>query len=198
MPAMIWCVLGLESSKDMASRYPVWTRVVLPLRKGRCQRQPELVPVSDVEYCQEPAWRLAFVVPEGAVGGTTCPSHARRRRPARRCRSTRLPRREGPSRPSPPLRHPLCRSSDVAAQGHLLPVARPRQSSHLNLKFVALVLFDPKAEALDGGEDVVGGPGPLEGSGIFVVRLDEGADVGLKLEGGAVPGSRDPTASRSW
>ena len=36
-------------------------------------------------------------------------------------------------------------------------------------------------EALDRGEDLVGGLGPFEGSGILVVPVDEGADIGLQL-----------------
>ena len=51
---------------------------------------------------------------------------------------------------------------------------------------MARVLFDPEAETLDGGEDVVGGLGPSEGSGVFVVGVDEGADVGFKLAGVAM------------
>ena len=47
-------------------------------------------------------------------------------------------------------------------------------------------MIDAETEAFDGGEDVVGGLGPFEGLGVFVVRLDEGADVGLELESGAV------------
>jgi hypothetical protein len=46
------------------------------------------------------------------------------------------------------------------------------------------------AEALDGGEDVVGGLGPAERFGIGVVSVDEGADVALQLVGGAVEGLR--------
>jgi hypothetical protein len=42
------------------------------------------------------------------------------------------------------------------------------------------------AEALDGGEDVVGGLGPAEGLGIGVVGFDEGADVVLQVPGRAV------------
>ena len=45
---------------------------------------------------------------------------------------------------------------------------------------------DVLAEALDGGKDVVGGLGPLEGFGGFLMIIDEGADVGLELESGAV------------
>jgi len=37
------------------------------------------------------------------------------------------------------------------------------------------------AEALDRGEDLVGGLGPFEGLGVLVVPVDEGADVGLQL-----------------
>jgi hypothetical protein len=33
------------------------------------------------------------------------------------------------------------------------------------------------AEALDSGEDVVGGVGPAEGLGIGIVGVDEGDDV---------------------
>lgn len=47
-------------------------------------------------------------------------------------------------------------------------------------------MFDAEAEALDGGEDFIGGLGPCEGRGVFVVRVDEGADVGLELAGRAV------------
>ena len=42
------------------------------------------------------------------------------------------------------------------------------------------------AEALDGGEDVVGGFGPAEGLGMGIVRVDEGADVVFELPGGAM------------
>ena len=44
----------------------------------------------------------------------------------------------------------------------------------------------PLAETLDGGEDLVGGLDPFVGFRIFVVRRDEGCDVGLQLGGGAV------------
>jgi hypothetical protein len=37
------------------------------------------------------------------------------------------------------------------------------------------------AEALDRGEDLVGGLGPFEGLGVLVGPVDEGADVGLQL-----------------
>jgi hypothetical protein len=47
------------------------------------------------------------------------------------------------------------------------------------------------AEALDGGEDVVGGLGPAEGPGIGVVGVDESADVVLKLLRGCVDAAPD-------
>ena len=47
-------------------------------------------------------------------------------------------------------------------------------------------MIDPEAEAFDGGEDVVGGFGPLEGLRVFVVLFDEGADVGFELAGRGV------------
>ena len=47
-------------------------------------------------------------------------------------------------------------------------------------------MIDPETEAFDGGEDVVGGFGPLEGFGVFVVLVDEGADVGFELAGRVV------------
>ena len=43
-----------------------------------------------------------------------------------------------------------------------------------------------EAEALDGGENVVGGLGPAKGLGAGVMGVDEGANVGLKLGGRAV------------
>lgn len=42
------------------------------------------------------------------------------------------------------------------------------------------------AEALDGGEYLVGGLGPLVGFGVLVVALDEGANVGFELSGRGV------------
>ena len=60
---------------------------------------------------------------------------------------------------------------------------RTRPPSHLKLELVACVLLDPGAEALDGGEDVVGGLGRSEGSGMLVVGVDEGVVVGLELQG---------------
>ena len=41
------------------------------------------------------------------------------------------------------------------------------------------------------GEDVVGGPGPDEGPWRFVVRFDEGHDIGLRIGGGAVNSPAD-------
>jgi hypothetical protein len=41
-------------------------------------------------------------------------------------------------------------------------------------------------EALDRGEDLVGGLSPFEGSGILVVVIDEGADVSFQLLDGGV------------
>jgi hypothetical protein len=38
-----------------------------------------------------------------------------------------------------------------------------------------------EAEALDGGEDVVGGLGPAEGLGAGVMGVDEGAEAGFEL-----------------
>jgi hypothetical protein len=40
------------------------------------------------------------------------------------------------------------------------------------------------AEALDRGEDLVGGLGPAEGLWIVAVALDEAVDFGFKLNGG--------------
>ena len=42
------------------------------------------------------------------------------------------------------------------------------------------------AEALDGGEDVVGGLGPAEGFGVAVVGFHVALDGGLEFGGGAV------------
>ena len=47
-------------------------------------------------------------------------------------------------------------------------------------------MIDPETEAFDGGEDVVGGFGPPEGLGVFVVYFDEGPDIGFELAGGGV------------
>src|SRR4051812_11379607 len=44
----------------------------------------------------------------------------------------------------------------------------------------------PGAEALGGGEDVVGGLGPAEGRRVGVRRLDRGPDAGLQLGGRAM------------
>ena len=40
-------------------------------------------------------------------------------------------------------------------------------------------LMGSEAEALDGGEVIVGTSGPIEGLGVGVVGVDEGSDVGL-------------------
>ena len=47
-------------------------------------------------------------------------------------------------------------------------------------------------EALDRGEDLVGGLGPFEGSGILVVVIDEGADVSFQLLDGGVNTALEP------
>ena len=53
------------------------------------------------------------------------------------------------------------------------------------------------AEAFDRGEDLVGGFGPAVGFGVFVVRLDEGVDVGFQLGGGTMGGALGPLLARS-
>ena len=47
------------------------------------------------------------------------------------------------------------------------------------------------AEAFDGSQNLVGGLGPFEGLRVFVVPIDEGADVGLELPDGGVNTSLD-------
>ena len=47
-------------------------------------------------------------------------------------------------------------------------------------------MFIAEAEALDGRQDIVSGFDPLERSGVFVVRFDDGADDSLALTGRAV------------
>lgn len=42
------------------------------------------------------------------------------------------------------------------------------------------------AEALDGGEDLVGGFDPLVWGGVLVVGFDEGVDVGFQFCGGTM------------
>ncbi len=57
-----------------------------------------------------------------------------------------------------------CRQASI-----LYVVCKSRNdSSPLNLKFAASVVFDAETEALAGGEDVGGGVGPLAGRGSFV------------------------------
>ena len=47
------------------------------------------------------------------------------------------------------------------------------------------------AKAFDGSQDLVCGLGPFEGLRVFVVQVDEGADVGLELPDGSVNTSLD-------
>ena len=47
------------------------------------------------------------------------------------------------------------------------------------------------AEAFDGSQNLVCGLGPFEGLRVFVVQVDEGADVGLELPDGSVNTSLD-------
>jgi hypothetical protein len=58
--------------------------------------------------------------------------------------------------------------------------------SHPNLKFAAQVLLGFLAEAFDGCEYFVGRFDPSVWLGVFVVRFDEGDDVGLQFGRGAV------------
>ena len=47
------------------------------------------------------------------------------------------------------------------------------------------------AEAFDGSQNLVCGPGPFEGLRFFVVSVDEGSDVSLKLPDGGMNASLD-------
>ena len=47
------------------------------------------------------------------------------------------------------------------------------------------------AEAFDGSQNLVCGLGPFEWLRVFVVQVDEGADVGLELPDGGVNTSLD-------
>ena len=47
------------------------------------------------------------------------------------------------------------------------------------------------AEAFDGSQNLVCGLGPFEGLRVFIVQVDEGADVGLELPDGCVDTSLD-------
>ena len=58
--------------------------------------------------------------------------------------------------------------------------------SHPKLKFATLALLGFLAEAFDGGENFVGGFDPPARFGVFVMRRDEGGDVGLQFGGSAV------------
>ena len=54
---------------------------------------------------------------------------------------------------------------------------RVRDASHLNPKFGSL-FFGRRG---DGGEDFIGGFQTFVGLGVFVVRLDEGDDIGFEF-----------------
>ena len=51
------------------------------------------------------------------------------------------------------------------------------------------------AEAFDGSQNLVCGLGPFEGLRVFVVQVDEGADVSLELPDGGVNTSLDLLSS---
>ena len=51
-------------------------------------------------------------------------------------------------------------------------------------------------KALDRSEDLVGGLGPFEWSGILVVAIDEGADISLQLLDGGVNAALEPLSGQ--
>src|SRR5215207_7128205 len=95
--------------------------------------------------------------------------------------------RSGASLPDTSLATPFLPSS------RFYPIRKPSPPSLLPQVMVRTVAVlqvkrrgmypSPLPRAFDGGEDFVGGFGPPEGFGIFVVPVDEGTDIGFERSG---------------